>query len=96
MNKKAAQPLQVAPLFISYRLFLRMCLIGFSKCFQFYNACLIPYSPGHDLFGMFTVIGLDDSPSTVRTVMTAPFKMMKVTCRVDLFDNCITVAGLMW
>src|SRR5262245_5685140 len=74
---------------------LRMGLIGFPKCFQFYDAGLVSYSPGHDLFGMFAVIRLDDRPATMRTVMAAPFKMMKVACRVDFFNNGVALAGLM-
>jgi hypothetical protein len=73
-----------------------MCLIGSSKCFQFYDSCLISYSPWNDLFGMFTVIGLDDCPATMSAVVAAPFEMMQITRGVDFLNNCITFAGVMW
>jgi hypothetical protein len=73
-----------------------MCFIGSSKRFQFYDSCLISYSPGNDLFGVFTVIGLDDCPSTVRAVVAAPFEVMQITRGVDFFNNRIAVSGVMW
>jgi hypothetical protein len=73
-----------------------MCLIGFSESFQFYDPRLISYSPWDDLFGMFTVIGLDDCPAAVSAIVAAPFEVVQITCRMDFLDNGITFAGGMW
>jgi hypothetical protein len=43
---------------------------------------------------MFPVICFDDRPAAVRSVMASPFKVMKISRRVDFPDNGIAVTGI--
>jgi hypothetical protein len=45
---------------------------------------------------MFPVIGFDDGPSAVRPIVAAPFKVVQIACGMDLSDDGITVACVMW
>ena len=73
-----------------------MNLIGFSEFFQLYNARFLSDSPWHDLFCMFSVIGFEDCPAAMRAIVTAPFKMMQIACRVDFPDDCVAITSVMW
>ena len=70
--------------------------VGRSKLFKFYDPCLIPDLPRDDLPGMFAVVRLDDRPTAMITIVTTPFKMMQIACRVELFDDRIAILCLMW
>ena len=72
-----------------------MDLVFRSKSFQFYDTCFITYPPGDDLFGMFPVVCLDDRPATMMPIVTAPFEVMDVACRVDLVDDGVTIVRFM-
>lgn len=73
-----------------------MRLVGRPKRFQFYYAGLIPDPPWHDLPGVFSIIRFDDGPAAVCAVVAAPFEVMQIARGMDLFDNGITVARIMW
>jgi hypothetical protein len=70
--------------------------IGVPERFQFYDPGLVPYSPRDDLFRMFPVIGFDDCPAAVRAVVTAPFEVMQIPRGMDLFDDGVTFACIVW
>lgn len=69
-----------------------MCLIGFAKRFELYDPRLVSNSPGHDLFCVLSIVRFDDGPTAVRAIVTAPFEMVQVACRVDFSDDRIAVA----
>ncbi len=92
-SKKQRNIVQHCFLFGRY-LFSRMCFVCLSECFQLHDPGLVAYSPGDDLSGMFAVIGFDDCPSTMSAIVAAPLEVMEIACRVDLFDDCITIAGI--
>ena len=69
-----------------------MCFIRSSKGFQFHYAGLVANPPGDDLFRVFLVVRFYDSPAAVRAIVAAPFKMMQIACRVNLFYDCVAVA----
>ena len=73
-----------------------MSLIGFPERFQFYDPSFVPDPPRDDLFRMFAVVGFDDRPAAMRTVVAAPFEMVQLPGGMDFPDDCITVACLMW
>jgi hypothetical protein len=73
-----------------------MRFVDFPERFQLYDSRLIPDSPRDDLPGMLTIIGLDDCPAAVRAVVAAPLKVVQIPGGVDLFDDCITVACIVW
>src|SRR5262245_5835353 len=64
--------------------------IGATKFFQFNDAGFIPDLPGDDLLSMLAVVGFDDGPAAMGSIMATPFKMMQIPRRVDFLDNCIT------
>ena len=72
-----------------------MYLIRFSEFFQLYDSRLISNPPWDDLFCVFPVIRLDDSPTAVRAVVATPFEVMQVTRSVDFPDDRIAITGLM-
>ena len=72
-----------------------MCLIRFSEFFQLYDSRFISYPPWDDLFCMFPVVRLDDSPTAVRAVVTSPFEVVQVAGGVDFLDVCIAIASIM-
>jgi hypothetical protein len=77
---------------------LCVCLVIFltwTKLFQFYDACFVPYLPWDDLPGVFAIVGFDDRPAAMMSIMAAPFEVMKVARRMDFPDDGVTIASLM-
>jgi hypothetical protein len=74
--------------------FLLMILLTRAELFEFYDAGLVPDSPGNDLPGVFAVVGLDDRPAAVMAIVAAPFKIMEIARSVDFLDDGITVPSL--
>lgn len=66
--------------------------ISFAKCFELYNAGLVPNSPGDNLLCMFAVISFNDGPAAVSAIMAAPFEVMEITSGMDFLDDRIAVA----
>ena len=77
-------------------LFFRVCSVGFPERFQFYDPRLIPNSPRDDLPGVFPIIGLYNRPAAVCAVVAAPLEVMQIPGGVDLLDDCIAVACIVW
>ena len=76
-------------------LFGLMIFLTGTKLFKFHDACFVSYLPGDDLSGVFPIIGLDDRPTAVMTIMATPFEVMKVACHMDFPDDGITIASIM-
>jgi hypothetical protein len=74
---------------------LLVLLLTGAKLFELYDPGLIPDPPWNNLPGVFPVIGFDDRPPAVSTIVAAPFEKMEVASGVDLLDDGIAVAGIM-
>jgi hypothetical protein len=85
---------KAAPIFEEIE--LRVAAISFSKRFQFHDPRLVSYSPGDNLLGMLAVICFDDRPSAMSPIMASPFEVMEISRRVDLLDNRIAIACIVW